>query len=467
MADLPCPTCGSNLTFLDQYQRYYCHRCFQYAPEGYGDHGAQHCPTCGGILSYVRQYSRMYCYHCNAYPPEVPATPALTEPQAEPAPRVTSEEKPAATATPTAAESTAGTTGTVLVAAPAPAIAAPEPAPETRPEPEEIQAEEPVAAPVTAAVEAPAPAPAEAPPQKPPQPSPEMRALAAQKPAAVRVKIFSLKKTELADLATVYGIDNSGGKDEVQQRLLRYLHDLELGEAAPPASAAAGPEPAPVRATQEAQVVPATSSSPAPVVVEEEPAPASGPAVEPAPILVAPAPAAAETVHVAPKAEHPCPTCGRELTFISQYNRYYCYSCQRYAPVAARSRNACPTCGATMRWIDQHQRWWCDSCQKYASADLPPPSGVSAAASEPAATETHARAIIVHHHGSPASGAGLVGFGLALYVVYAFFAYLGTMLGFARPTGITPETLDLIQFFAFALVAVGAIVGLYGLRDRT
>ena len=124
-----------------------------------------------------------------------------------------------------------------------------------------------------------------------------------------------------------------------------------------------------------------------------------------------------------------------------------------------------------MRWIEPHRRWWCDSCQKYASADLPPPGGALATA--PATTAASAaaaaslRTAATHLHGSPAAGAGLVGLGLALYVVYAFFAFLGDLLGFAIPSGVTPQLLDFLQFFAFLFVAAGAIVGLYGLRDRT
>src|SRR5213593_5133207 len=65
---LPCPTCGSELAFLEQYQRHYCYTCGNYAPEGYGDRGAKICPTCRGVLAYVSQYDRHYCYRSNAYP---------------------------------------------------------------------------------------------------------------------------------------------------------------------------------------------------------------------------------------------------------------------------------------------------------------------------------------------------------------------------------------------------------------
>jgi hypothetical protein len=32
-----------------------------------------------------------------------------------------------------------------------------------------------------------------------------------------------------------------------------------------------------------------------------------------------------------PQPSYPCPTCGRPLTYVQQYNRWYCYSCQKYA----------------------------------------------------------------------------------------------------------------------------------------
>ncbi len=478
MADLPCPNCGSSLTFLDQYQRYYCHRCFQYAPEGYGDRGAQKCPTCGGVLSYVRQYGRMYCYHCNAYPQEQPAAPAETktapaappQPAPEPAAPATSAEAPAVTPV----ESASATT--VLVAPPAP----PPKTPKAEPAPEEIKPQEPAAPPPSPepptepetppAVPEVMPAPAPVEPVAP-TPSREMQALATQKPAAVRVKLFALKKAELVDLCLVYHLDTSGSKEDLQDRLLSHLHDLEAEPAAekaptpeeiPPAERSPAPATSPTPEPASPETVPTQAATAAPaVIVEPRPAPV---AAAPAAVAAEPTPVVPETPRLASRAEHPCPTCGRELTYISQYNRYYCYSCQRYAPAGARAKNACPTCGSTMRWIDQHRRWWCDSCQRYASADLPAPGAAAVAAVAVSAPVT--KAIVVHRHGSPAGGAGLVGFGLALYIVYAFFGFLGDMLGFVRPASITTQTLDALQFFAFLLVALGAIVGLYGLRDR-
>ncbi|MEM2095833.1 MAG: PRC-barrel domain-containing protein [Candidatus Caldarchaeum sp.] len=31
------------------------------------------------------------------------------------------------------------------------------------------------------------------------------------------------------------------------------------------------------------------------------------------------------------KEKYPCPTCGKDLTWIEQYQRWYCYSCGKYA----------------------------------------------------------------------------------------------------------------------------------------
>ena len=249
MAELPCPTCGSPLEFLDQYQRYYCHRCLQYAPEGYGDYGAQTCPTCGGILSYVRQYGRMYCYRCSAYPPEQ-AAPKETPASAGPA---VAAEAPPSTSAPTPTTSAAesaplpGPAVTALLATTS--AAASMPSPEAPPEPatqqEKTEPEEPAPTPQPE-TESPIPSEAVAAQETPaepalPKPSMEMRLLAAKKPAAIRVKLFSLKKAELVDLARVYDLDASGTKDELQQRLLSYLHDLETegeprAEEVPPAT---------------------------------------------------------------------------------------------------------------------------------------------------------------------------------------------------------------------------------------
>ncbi len=490
MAELPCPTCGNPLTFLEQYHRHYCHRCGQYAPEGYGDRGAQHCPACGGILSYVGQYNRFYCYHCNAYAPEALATPAkeAAAPQTQSAAEAVAAATPAAATEPAPAAAAMilnpvpADTTRVSAAAPASAAAMAQPAPEPAPKAETPAPEVPSAAsPVTGAV----PTEAAMPPESvPAEPSKEIQALSTSKPAVVRVKVFAMKKGELIDLCKAYNLDPSGTKDQLQERLLSYLHDLEAEEqpeearheepALMPEPAAAETAPSAVQdvdRSHEPASPPATAAQSTVQVEEPKPAAAAEPAPAPIPVvIVTPVAETAPAVEVsrpASKAEHPCPTCGRELTYISQYRRYYCYYCQRYAPLA-RSKNACPTCGTTMRWIDRHQRWWCDACQKYAPADLPKPESATAAARPvaPAAAPAVVRTVTTHRHASPGLGIGLVGLGLTLFILYEFFAVLAPAMNLAINNPFPGSLGDVMTFFSFLFVAAGAMVGLSSLRDR-
>ncbi|MEK6988278.1 MAG: SAP domain-containing protein [Candidatus Thermoplasmatota archaeon] len=490
MIELPCPTCGSELNFLEQYQRYYCHQCQHYAPEGYGAHGAKKCPTCGGILSYVVQYDRFYCFRCNAYAAVEATAPAAVEPVpvAEPAPKA----EPAPEAKPT--EPVAPLTAAI----PAQPAIPPSPQPTPQPAP---QAETPQTAKPAASETAPSPAPTATPepaPAKPAEPEIEgpskaIAALASAKPAVVRVKVFAMRKSELMDLCKAYDLDPSGTKDQLQERLLSFLNYLE--EESQPEAEEPAPVPGPTAETPkeekaEVPVAPAeaephpttawtaVAKAPEPavqtsagsqtqvVVIEEKPPPVAAPT--PIPIVVTHEPVEA------PKVEHPCPTCGRELNYISQYGRWYCYFCQRYAP-AAKSKNACPTCGATLRWIDQYQRWWCDSCQKYAPADLPRPSGAAAVAAQPAEREA-ARPVVAaaiaqptvsaHRHAHPSTGIGLVAFGLVLFILEELLVEFPAV--FPMPFGINlpAEAVVVIRFLAFFFVALGAIAGLMALRER-
>ena len=189
------------------------------------------------------------------------------------------------------------------------------------------------------------------------------------------------------------------------------------------------------------------------MVPEAQPAVAEAPAVEPV------------------KLKHPCPTCGRELTYISQYDRWYCYHCPAYAPVA-KSKFACPNCGASLRWIELYERWWCDSCRRYAAADLPKPEGAVPAAAAAVAVErtleepTQSATAMKHRHRSPGSGIGLVGFGMALFVVYEVLVDLPAVLTLNGRIVLAPDVAFGLRFFAFVFVAVGAILGLLAVRDR-
>src|SRR5213083_918324 len=213
---LPCPTCGSELAFLEQYQRHYCYTCGNYAPEGYGDRGANICPTCRGILSYVAQYDRHYCYRCNAYPADDAVLQSLeaTMPvDIRPAPEAS---EPA-----------------VIAAEPQKTVETEKPIEagkevEVKKEPEVEEAAEPAVT-ATAATTAPTRQPEEIVEEEPPHeeaPGPRPR------PPIVRLKIFQAKKPALMDLCKAYDLDPTGTKEQLRERLLSYLDNLE-GEAEP------------------------------------------------------------------------------------------------------------------------------------------------------------------------------------------------------------------------------------------
>jgi len=484
---LPCPTCGSELAFLEQYQRHYCYACGNYAPEGYGDRGAKICPTCRGILSYVAQYDRHYCYRCNAYPADgvvlqsleatmpVDVRPVDVQPVAEatgPAPIVTEPEtavdvsEAPEVAKPTDVEPTTEAETTEVPTTPT----TPAPA-EASPQPEEIVEEE-------------------LPREEPKEPGP--------RPPIVRLRVFQAKKPALMDLCKAYDLDPTGTKEQLRERLLSYLDTLEAeAEPEPIAKSEAPAGPAPIeRPEVEGESVHTPDDvAETPSVVEEleseQPASASPVAETPVethatreavaerievPSFVS-IPESQPAVSVAPAVEpmralHPCPTCGRELTYIARYRRWYCYHCRAYAP-ASESRFACPTCGAALRWIGQYERWWCDSCRRYAPADLPKPESaavVTATPAEAARPLSYATALpatsVTHRHRSPGSGIGLVGFGVILFVLYEMLVDLPGALSYSTGIAVPQDLAFGLRFFAFVFVALGAITGLSAVRDR-
>src|SRR5437899_753387 len=339
---LPCPTCGSELAFLDQYQRHYCYACGNYAPEGYGDRGAKICPTCRGIFRNVAQYDPKYCYRCNAYPADgvalrsledtmpVDVRPVDVRPVAEATeatsvvtePETTTEEVEAAK--PTDVEPTAEPEKTEAPTIPT----TPTPA-EASPQPEEIVVEE-------------------LPREEPKEPGP--------RPPIVRLKVFQAKKPALMDLCKAYDLDPTGTKEQLRERLLSYLDTLEAEAEPEPeveSEAPAGPvlieraeiEGESFHTSEEIAETPAVEAEP------ESEQPASRTSVAETPVVETQAtqepvaerirtpssvsiPQSQPLVSVAPAVEpmhalHPCPTCGRELTYIARYRRWYCSSLTR------------------------------------------------------------------------------------------------------------------------------------------
>ncbi|HKZ99803.1 MAG TPA: hypothetical protein VJ326_09490 [Thermoplasmata archaeon] len=443
---IPCPTCGGDLTFLDQYQRHFCYACQQYAPEGYGARGANKCPTCTGILSYVAVYDRFFCYRCQQY-----AGPEAIGPQA-PTPR---EAPPSVAAGPTGATRTPEAEGT----------------PETSDAGPEAPAEAPVAEPPIAAEE-----------------PTEDEFVVVEQPPLSRELIGSAKKPLLLDLCKAYDLDASGTKDDLRERLLSYLEEQESAARAeepgpvpeeipteaevpeePEGTPEAGPGPIPYETPTEPEAELASIEPPSrPEPIERAPEPTP----EPVPTSIPEATRAPPAVPTL--AEHPCPRCGRELDYIAQYDRWFCHSCRTYAPRRA-FRHACPTCGTTLRWIERYERWWCDAEQKYAPSDLPTPEAGSspalATAAAVAGPATVAQAIVrpaieIHRHRSPGAGIGVAAFGLFLWLTYQLAVAVPAAFGAPPPVPIPSDVAFVLQFLGMLLLGGGVIVGLSALRDR-
>lgn len=458
MSGLPCPNCGSELALLAQYQRHYCYACGKYAPEGFGDRGAKRCPTCTGILSYVVQYDRYYCYRCNAYPPEGAFM-----------------ESPTPTGSQTAAEPATSSTALVVL----------EPASSQEPAASMASVESPHSG--GQAVEE--------------EIRPEGTGPQKSKRPLDREEITTAKKPLLMALCRDYDLDADGTREELRQRLLSYLDQLEGPSSSEAPVETSATEEQPFSEETESQTVASASSEEEgvregpveraePEVVElpeeghpsgpststststvethpmepmretfDQPAIPATPSREPTPIEV--------PVHPTARVEHPCPTCSRALTFIQRYDRWYCYSCRAYAP-RTKAKFACPNCGASLRWIMQYSRWWCDACRRYAPADLPKPeqAAVQTAPTQAVTPRTFAGTAAVHRHQSPGSGIGLVTFGLLLFVMYEVLVDLPIVLSVNTGLDVAPDVAFGLRFFAFLFVAIGAILGLTAIRDR-
>lgn len=87
-----------------------------------------------------------------------------------------------------------------------------------------------------------------------------------------------------------------------------------------------------------------------------------------------------------------CPSCNKPLTWIPQYQRWYCYNEKKYpdlgdagkkedwqevfgdeqarkkdqtAPKSQQEKRVCPSCGKPLTYIEQYQRWYCYNEKKY------------------------------------------------------------------------------------------------------
>ncbi len=127
-------------------------------------------------------------------------------------------------------------------------------------------------------------------------------------------------------------------------------------------------------------------------------------------------------------------------------------------PASNDSPGACANCGGELSYIAEYERWYCYNCDTYASA--------SAAGASTVAGVSHASS---HREGRGRAGAGIA---LALAGILTFLAY---QILFVAPPGlfpipfvitVAPEVLFALPLLAFVLLGVGVIAGLRSLRHR-
>ena len=442
---LPCPNCGADLRFIEDYGRQYCDACGQYAPEGYGGGKGLGCPKCGGVLAYIPDYDRYFCYKDQEYAPDdYGKEPAPPPEDSGELPRFDELLPPEPEGPPPAAPPPEIPAPTPAVDVQAASTPPPQTIPEAAPAPPSSPSETP-AEPATPPVKAPpepapvAPAMESIPPSVPlsgRRKETGVRVIEAGaireakretgRPPLVREDIARAKKSALMDLANAHGLESMGTKEDLKERLIAELdrRDAEerraREEAAGPAEVPATPEPQALASVEDVKAAiearpPAVEpearaaepayidSSEPPATGQSEPAPVSEraaseevrppvqessttpawmiePAAEPTPgATVAPAatpvPETPTAVPEAPRVINPCPTCGRELSYLDPYDRYYCYHCKAYAPPVVKVETVpapprvgkpCPTCGRELTFIPDYNRHYCYNCKKYA-----------------------------------------------------------------------------------------------------
>ncbi len=213
-------------------------------------------------------------------------------------------------------------------------------------------------------------------------------------------------KEQLMEWCRDYGLDDSGLKYELRLRLLEHVRRQRLllkGETAPeevpeePTAAATDEGPEGAVAVQQ---------------YEDQPE-------------VAPSPGAETYV-----TESACPTCGQGLTYIPQYESWFCYSCQSYATQPSESSPE--------------------------AAGLPKESQLAA---------TTAVKVKGRRQGNPKVGISLAAFGLLMYIADELLFRAPAI--FDIPVFVTAPEIDFaLRFLSTVFVAMGLMAAVLLVRPR-
>ncbi len=361
-----CPTCGAELTYIPPYGRHYCYGCRSYAPKT-----LHPCEVCGRALVFIQQYHRYYCYGCQEYKENV------------------------------GIRNSCPTCGGELEHIPQ----------YNRFYCFQCRAYAPQEYGITGRIRGGRP----------------MTKDDAGKEQIVGYAPFSREDMDLASKEQLmnwckdYSLDDGGMKYELRLRLLEHVRKQGLllkGEKPGETQREKAPQPAEEEVVQEAAVVEELEEPPR--AAEEASAP---PRVEVEEQAIRPLQRTQEV-------QNACPTCGKELAYIPQYGRWYCYSCQSYAPSGTSS----------------------------------PVSTYPAQSSRQQAT-TAATKIRKQRQGNPMVGISLAIVGLLMFVVDELLYRAPAV--FDIPVLVTAPEIDFaLRFLSIIFIALGLIAAIVLVRAR-
>jgi len=174
-----------------------------------------------------------------------------------------------------------------------------------------------------------------------------------------------------------------------------------------------------------------------------------------------------ETVHVGTR--NACSTCGRELSYVARYARYYCYDCGKYAP--PRPKHPCPNCGKSLTYVSQYRRHYCYGCSQYAPVELTvnilaERAVVVPGSSAAARIAPTTRSNVAPRHGSLIVPATISAIGLLLATAFHLLVALPLSAGEQPLINIDGRTAWLIEFLGLLLLGTGVVMALVRLRAR-
>ena len=425
----------------------------------------QLCPHCGGSIPLAVET----CTACGkriapsveAAPTAPPVEAVAPEPEPQPAPEPAPMPEPEPAPTPIPPSVPAEPSLPAVSESPAPeelppettpAVQEPEPAPQVEPSPVLPREPEPVSAPVFAPpIQEPAPV-VEPTPTPTPLPVPASPVAA---PVAPEPKVEVAKPLPCPTC----------GKELAFIAKYDRLYCYSCGNYAPKGYGQVAPAIEPTR----------------PVVAEE-----TKPA-EPVKVVEVPTPAVAAPPEVKVEVAKPlpCPTCGRAMRYVKEYDRWWCDTDRKYAPKDyGRARNPCPSCGKELTFIKAYDRWYCHAEGKYAPKEYVAAAPtvtvtrvVPVAAAVPAvAAVSEARVVDLerakHAHGRPGAGIALVAVGFGLMIVQGLVLAILPLLGVVLPVDFDPpdgqyfKILMILGFVGLVTAMLGTVAGLASLRRR-